>query len=365
MSKRTPTVADKLITMRDRSHLRSYEPKALDQLQRSARQARKFVFDADAIKRVADVIRAVPELLVREQEFARPPFDLTWIEYPANVMYAELNQHVPEHLRGFGGSATADKDLGLLFDHGRVNVFVSGTVDRPDDPIYLSPIQYRLNTEWPFEDQLEFCRRASVSRIGIDQFLWGSTYMALDVESQRSLRDLHAIEYVPMRQNAVGDGSMHGLVNGSIGDFRTIIALLLMLNRPSICRYVRDLPNSRGWLRNRVIPYMAHTHVTIDLDAVPSMRKMSDRTSGIELRCHEVRAHYCHDKTARDMMRIAGCIHEFRAADAEWKVRGVAPGEAQRWVCGSCGGKRWQRREHQRGNAALGYVKHESYDVTA
>jgi hypothetical protein len=150
------------------------------------------------------------------------------------------------------------------------------------------------------------------------------------------------------------------------GDLRNVIACLLMLNRPTITKYVDDLPQSRGWLKNKLVPYWSHTTVTINLDPKPILRLIgTDRESGVTKRRHEVEGHYCHDKEWRDYGTIAGCIHEPIDTDADWiPLVGVyAPSTVEHWVCKVCGGKRWWRSEHLRGDANKGWVIKDRYNV--
>jgi hypothetical protein len=373
MEKRQPTLADKFIARRWTGSEAYLEPKAVARLQAVARQARKFAFDEAAMLHVAHVVQTIPELLVREYQFARPPFEQTWIEFPGDTFWQKLSEHVPEqHKKDLGVTdETMDLNLGFLIDHGRVNVVVQGRKDSPNDPCILTPLQYHLNTEWPVRDQLTFATQMGVSRLGIDPFLWGSTYDRLSQDERRLLRDNNMVELVPFNKkhnaylNLKTPGFLGRVATGSTGELRTVVALLLLLNRPSITRYVQTLPNSRGWNKNRVIPYLEHTRVTIDLDAVELMRKVgTSRDEGTPKRRHEVRGHYCHDKDARDFARIAGCIHDFQPTTEDWLPWGERAEEPNHWLCATCGGKRWWKRDHVRGDASLGFVKHEGYDVT-
>jgi hypothetical protein len=152
---------------------------------------------------------------------------------------------------------------------------------------------------------------------------------------------------------------------GSVGELRNIVAILLMLNRPSITRYA-NAPAARGWIKRKPAPFMAHTSVTIDIDARPTMRLLGTPAGdGVPRRRHEVRGHYCHDHEAHDYRRIAGCQHDWQETDAEWTPADLKPGEAEHWVCRQCSGKRWWRIEHERGRLDQGIVNRAGYHVTA
>ena len=155
-------------------------------------------------------------------------------------------------------------------------------------------------------------------------------------------------------------------VRGAIGDLRTIMAILLMLNRPSLTRYDQSLGHVRGFIGNKLRPYMAHTTVKISLDPVPLLRLVgTPQDDGTPKRRYEVRGHYCHDQTARDYMRIAGCIHDWHPTHKDWTPWPAAHlDEADNWVCAVCEGKRWWRKEHTRGDSLVGYVEHDAYEVS-
>jgi len=107
--------------------------------------------------------------------------------------------------------------------------------------------------------------------------------------------------------------------------------------------------------------------VTIDIDAVPTMRLIGTPAGdAVPRRRHEVRGHYCHNAEAHDYARIAGCQHEWLAADAFWEpLRGTRISDANHWVCDACGGHRWWQRTHKRGDESRGTVMHGGYNVTS
>jgi hypothetical protein len=374
--KRGTTLADRFVARRWPAHERILLPRAVEQIQRGVRNARKFVLDEEAARRVAKVVAEIPDLLVREHQFARAPFDLTWIEWPSYYYWMEMRDRFPElHAQGdgFGETSTADYMTGYLFDQGRINAIAGGIMSDKNVAPELTPMQYRLHTEWPVEEQLEFGRRIGASRLGIDKFLWGSTYEQLGEDERRLLRTYNTAEFVPFNPAHPGfalPNADNGLVEparGCVGELRTVIALLLILNRPSLAVYRTTLPNHRGWHKGKTIPFMSHTVVNVSLDAVPMLRLIGTPAGeSVARRRHEVRGHYCHDKTARDYMRIAGCIHEWQGCDEEWTPWADAPmRDVNHWLCKSCGGKRWWRADHERGTAEVGFVAHDGYDVTA
>jgi len=365
--RRRPTLADRFLAAKPSPIC---HPRVNDQIWRGVMHAEKFRFGAEAARRVARVVMEVPDLLVREHRFARAPYDLTWIEFPALEYWTEFRNANPEAYDAagkWGSPDTADTEVGFLIDHGRINVISRNRLGA--DPL-LTLLQYRLHTEWPIEDQLEFCRRAGASRVGVDVFLWGSTWEHLNSDERRALRAYNVAEFVPVsapfRDKLMADGGMGWCAKGAVGELRTVIAMLLMLNRPSMTEYKHRAPNSRGFIGNKLRPFMSYTTVDVSMDASPRMRLIGSVNDDAGLRRrHPVRGHYCHDQTARDYMRIAGCVHDWRDCHADWTPwQDAPPDDVDHWRCAVCEGKRWWRRDHERGTTEQGLVVHDGYEVT-
>jgi hypothetical protein len=314
-------------------------------VQHKTRLAEKFVFDAEASARVATVLRDVPELLVEQIQFARPPFDLCWIEYDVDVIFAVLN---PD--RTIEPDETRDVHIGLLIEHHRMTVVSEDMRGR----FGIMPAIYHLNTEWPLEEQLALAAQFGTSRMGIDFWLWGSLAPKLIEAGKqdylRALRDTNRVEWLL----PIPPSKAASVYNGTIGDFKNHVAMLLMLNQPACTQYA-EVPRGRGWIGNKPKPFMAHRTVHVALDPVPHIRQFGAGTGGSVRRRHRVRGHYCTNLAARS----GGCIHQWQAAGAEWKLIAVKVGDdPERWVCAACGGRRWWRADHARGDASIGWVNH-------
>jgi hypothetical protein len=374
--KRGPTLADRVLARTLSAHEKIIHPKTYDQLMQGVRSAHRFVFDEEAARRVAQVVLDIPSLLVREHGFARAPFEVTWIEYPSYAYWNRLHDADPERYTGqgeWGDKSTADHTVGYLIDHNRINTFVGGTVTEPDLLPDITPMQYRLRTEWDVNDQIEFARLVGCSRMMLDMIMWGSTYDVLSDDERRLLRAYNVMEQTPLNPShrtyhtLTADAGMGAAARGSVGDMRTIIALLLMLNRPSLTTYKQTLPNSHGFIRGKYRAYLNHTTVTIAIDPVPTLRLVGTPAGdAVARRRHEVRGHYAHNREARDYAKIAGCIHNFEPNHGPpkwlpWPDAG--PDDPDNWVCSECGGKRWWIPEHERGDESLGYVIHDEYNV--
>ena len=364
MARTKSTLADRILALpANRLHVTETHARSM---QSRIRRAEKLVFDTDASTRVGEVLRDIPELLAEQIQFARPPFDQTWIEYNALALW-----HVIAPLGGdvrySEDDMSYDTKVGLLIEHNRVTV----VPEAADGDIGVLGFIYHLNTEWPLSDQLDFCQKTGLSRAGIDQWLWGSVWNKFRDAGRgdyiRSLREICRVEIWFPPGRALTPKSLAPAIRGSTGDFKNTIALLLLLNQPSATRYIR-VPAIRGWVGNKPRPFMAHTNVQVSLDAIKHTVLLGQGIGTGELRRrHRVRGHYCHDETARDYMRIAGCIHQWEACDENWEPMGQHSAfvlDPEHWRCVVCGGKRWWRAQHERGDASKGFVDHPTYRVT-
>ncbi len=316
------------------------------------RRAERMVFNDEASLRVGMVLRDIPELLIEQLQFARTPFDLCWIEYNSNIVWETIMGCESDPF-----DLTRDETVGLLIDHGRVNVF-SKTFG---GEICMLPFVYHLNTEWPLQDQVDFCQKFKVSQLGIDHWLWGAATNKLRDEDKsdllRALRDVTMVEYIGINPRAE-------MLQVTMGDFKNVVALLLMLNQPSVTNYIH-VPRQRGWIGNKPKPFLSHHNVTIALDAHTHLVSFGRNNNDGELRRrHPVRGHYCHDQTARDYARIAGCVHYWEPMDEDWEPWLNSPvDEREHWKCKICDGKRWWRTAHERGSEEKGFISHQ-YNVT-
>ena len=212
--------------------------------------------------------------------------------------------------------------------------------------------------------------QTGTSRAQFDSYFWGTTTLDIDDASLRSLRAHHRLDLLPIDKNRfIVPKRLTDLLYGGAGELRNIIAMLLMLNRPTITQYRNTTPASRGWLKGKIIPYFSHTTVTISLDAVATLRLIGTPAGeAVPRRAHEVRGHFCHDEVARNFLRIAGCLHEWQRCHDDWTPWPDGPHDPiplrlNHWACKTCAGKRWWRPKHMRGDATRGFVV-KDYAVT-
>src|SRR5690242_18715211 len=139
IAKRQPTLADRFLYAPVRAGQTLVDFKVSEQLKAKIRSARRFRLTIEASHHVGRVISTIPELLFREQQFARAPYDVTWVEFSYDHWFHGLSNN--EALRG------TDTEMGFLFDHGNVYV-VAYARDMPNARPAFMPLVYTLHKPW-------------------------------------------------------------------------------------------------------------------------------------------------------------------------------------------------------------------------
>lgn len=348
---RRPILADEFVRNQSRS-LCSRD--TVTRVQRRVKDARHFVLDDNAIKRLGEVCRDIPDLIFRESKFARAPYEVTWIEIPNMPLLWETIMRQTSDV-------DADKTLGFLIDHDSVYVI--------SDSGRLLPIYYELKVPWPEASRHAFAERCGVSVVEIEAFSWGYMKDGLAIAGvtdpnspQAALRSAHSIDVLPLAKDLNLKKVVAALFVGGAGELRTLITLLLLLNRPTLTKYVQDVPHYRGFIKGKQQTFFQHHVVTIDLDPQPTLHMLGTlEGESISRRRHEVRGTWCHNYDAREYAKI-GCIHEW-VADPDW-IGQDDPDDPDHWLCSVCEGRRWWRNEMTRGDSSKGYVV-KTYNVGA
>ena len=165
MSSRTlPQLADRFLYTKRRPIVTD---RVMDAVKDKIRRARKIVLDEAAVVRVAEVIRDIPDLLVREAQFARAPFETMFVEFKFDRFY--------ETVAGQSTDENGDAYVGYLIDHDTAYVISGGTAEDPGSHPALLPVAYHLHQPWEMQDQLDFCHEVGTSRAQLDGMLWGES----------------------------------------------------------------------------------------------------------------------------------------------------------------------------------------------
>lgn len=323
-AKPTPLLIDRLLRCQRQADI---PRRTLERIQAVARRARVFALDDAGARLVNNTALAVPDLIAEHQEFARSPFDTTWIEF---------EQPSPPGVFG---------RYGFLLDHGAVYSFAGDALAVPGGRVQLAPYVVHTNEPWPPEDRAAFLRDTGLSVCEADTLLCGDELLPQSPTLRGALSARNTIRHID-------DGGRRSVLfkreaKGG-GGLAAVTCLLLLLNRPRLYRTVREVPARRRFSGGRLTALAAHTVVTIDLSVDEVLLRLSGGEDAAPRRSHEVRGHFAHDQRYRNGT-AAGCDHSF--------VRDIAGARPMdRWTCALCGGRRWWRREHVRGDAGAGRV---------
>lgn len=372
--KRQPTLADRLLALEPKDYK---EPRFIAGRQNLLVQAKKFVLDAQATVYLARMLKEHPRIVSDANDFAQRPFEQMWIEMPFPAFY--------EIMTGRKTDSDGDQIIGYLFDGPVVNVAsfgAEGVRYGKSTPAGFTPVEYILNRPMSETETEKVCAQLGMRShrgFAIDIQMWGSSALSFvtdpeerarlgllnyvedrpdrewDAEGLRSLRENHTlrIRKIP----GVPDEDIKDVVQGSSGDLRNIIALLLFLNRTANIQSVREEPMGHAMINRRPRPLLPHKVISLRIDPGPRLLKLVADQEHIKRCNHPVRGHYKHDKRA-----WAGCPHgkELAGDFGEWWIEY----EPLRWKCEECGGKRWWHPAHRRGDPALGVIDRD-YAVTS
>lgn len=373
--KRQPLLIDQLLASKDwqETYDRSFRERVIEGLY----MAKRFVLDQQAAEYIGQMMRKMPRIIADAQDFAIPPFQRMWIEYPARTLFKAVT--------GAESSADSDVTVGYLFDGPLVRVAMLG--EKPSGPPGVMPIEYVMNRPFTVREEMRLAEKLGFSRALLDVFYWGDSFKYLREEMQeklhstdfleqdearkltdedlrfvtgqldgaesarqalRALRATHSFRLVPTPNRAVSDRDIWDFVSeGSAGDLRNIIGILLFLNRTQDIQYVRDVGFAGAMVNRKPTRLLPHKVISLKVDPMPRLKRLCVG-EGITRRLHDVRGHFCHNEVAR----TSGCQHP------DWEEF-----KPLHWRCPQCRGVRWWRKEHHRGKLERGVVS-ASYAVT-
>jgi hypothetical protein len=314
------------------------------------KQAKVFKFDDEAACYAARMMVNHPEAIAHDVEFAIPPFERMWIEFPYPAFYDITS---PPEYRGYSNIPPEEDDLdvGYFFDGPRV--YVASRTSRKAKYAHpmIMPIRYRLNQQYTYEEEMQMTSLLQTSRLGIDAFMWGSCYKTLlervDKPSMRALRNNHSSEFwygLDLSKDAMGY-----VLKTSAGDLRNIVGFILFLNRTRDVQIIDEIKPAPGFVRAKPRTLVRHSVIKLKLDPGPMLKRIfKSRATGGWRREHDVRGHWCHDRV-------------WHANQHEHDLREI---HVNFWKCVQCGGCKWWRKEHHRGRKDFGQVK-TNYEVHA
>lgn len=306
----------------------------------NVRSAHKIVFSEDAWSVALYVAYTLPDELVQQARFAVAPYENTWIEFVlAQKRHAIL--------------ATVDKVFILREDENECSV---------------CPTVFRLNRRWSsLSERQEFlaaCGNITSDELAMDTWSFAKMFenntlttieKGPDPHYFYSLVDDHSYEVL----GYVSQPEMSEVIRRSVGFMRVVLAVFLLLNRPAKPPVFTNVPARRGFIRNKLRPFVAHTVVTFDLDQkAPLLPLHPVKGTGSSKRHHEVRHHYAH------RWRSRRCDHDYvRLA----KYSAEAESDAGRhcaWRCTKCDTLRYRVKWHTRGDSLRG-ISVQEHEVIA
>lgn len=384
--KREPLLVDKWLADSETIGTRKFTETTKDSL----RLAKRFVLDDQATRYCAEVIREAPRIIADAQDFAIPPYHRTYIEFPFKTWFRGITGREPD--------GTSDDRVGYLFVGNTLRVLVSTDKGVNADRPLLYPLEYELWRPWSDDEQLAAMKLYDVNPVSMDIFFWGEsalrylpgewvTNQTFDVDTEkachasetghvvhvlknikdrfgekefnehagewdaaglRSLRENHRFTMVLRDKDKGREPEFWKILcQGSSGELRNAIALLLFLNRTQKIRVEREEPMlTNRMYKRRLIPLLKHRVITLHVDPKPRLLKLV-AGEGIRRRLHDVRGHFCHNRIARESH------HEH-----EWIEAQEGHMSEMQWYC-ECGALRWWRHEHQRGAIQQGIVNAE------
>jgi hypothetical protein len=326
---------------------------ALDRVRMRAPLAKRFVFDDEASMRLGEFIRDRQDIWFNHRQFALPPYPVTYIQ---------LN--IDNVLKAIGAGTTADISLeakryrdmeaAYLIDDNMIYPMARGSrgsyAPRHDSSVKggISLFRYEIKKSrvctcrpiffgeplYP-DDKFDHVARAML--------LLGSSYNNMVEDYVPFLHDyvIH-LNLDKDRHEALGRKKREEnfkLIFSSAGDFRVILAALMLLNQQKHITTVH-VPNNSMLIGGKRKVIQQHHRVVIRVQNFDVIK----RELGHKLmtpRCeHEVRGHW------RNVHVLKGCEHE-------WKDLSDAHGIV-RWSCGKCNGLRTTVRPHKRGDPTVG-----------
>jgi hypothetical protein len=348
-TKRKPLLVDELLNNIDFAPTHPVERRRFHAMKDHLRAAKKFVLDEQAAIYAAEMIRDHPIAVAHDQEFAIPAFPNMYIELPYEKFFKTVNETdldpdgdrtVGYYIDGPTAYVMSRAENLPLTEEAREKI----PVTQSKTPMVM-PIAYRLNRPFTVEEELDMCERMEISRIGMDVFFWGSVTPKVErnPEMFRALRANHSFEH--WYGHDVAD-VLPIMFKSAAGDLRNIIALILFLNRTSDLRIEDEIGFHQTLIHAKPAVLTKHNVVRLKLDPKPMLKRIYG-TGGSWRRRHDVRGHFCHDKTTREHNHE----HDWREYDVN------------QWRCMNCGGKKWWRKACSRGSREKGSVE-TTYEVT-
>jgi len=297
-------------------------------------EARIFVLDDDASAFLGNLLRSAAADIVINGEFARNPFETTWIE---------LNHR--EYWQNLTGNKTwveGDEVVGYLYHKNRI---WPGAAREGEGAI--GPLGFELHRRLSRKEEEEIEEFLGMSYDEAIVMQLGAVRVQNEAQSQEVIMAAKNHAIILGGFDEIPHKMRREILEGSAGEMKLALTLLIMLTRPGNAVHLDHRPKVHRLRDRRNIVYPAHHVVRLKLEHTIEIRKLAKAIIGERRRAHEVRGHWCQ---SRKIGR--GCVHRWRQVDEH------------RYECDwDCGAKRWWKNDHVKGDASLGWVD-KRYEVT-
>jgi hypothetical protein len=350
MAKHDATLIDKVI----RNYFKGHN-KQRHEVRDKLIRARKFMLSRDMSAYLADLTNAAfmysPQralaLIDAARRQARLPFPVTWIEYDCRARKRRSHEAYSNVQYPVSGALVTEGEIiprvgWLLEQHPQIETAFKMTefVDIEGTADFMMP----FSPTWVCDDATVIPWRP---------LSWDDTGRA------RSEVATGVLGYVTDRVSIAGNvftefferesrgGAMAHLMKETIGELRVAVMLLATINDlPVSFDAVRP---SKGYVaRGQYRRFVEHSVIHLKVPAHRSLKTLAARAlTNLRRRAHEVRGHFRIDWRQPPQ---ALCQHDWQDAE-HGALR-----------CTICHGRKLHIRNHQRGDASVGYVMHD-YEV--
>lgn len=299
------------------------------------RVAERFLYTDETTAMAAKLVSERPDMLVRNYQFALPPYPTCYVEYNSRAWVEAFGADK----YASGEAEGSDFNVGHFMHDGAVATVVDtqNTEERniPDLKVGVCPWLYttdgrdyhtrgmrKVRIEGDFKDQLDAHVRLLLGttgrhpRSGITQEIKEDLDRRVQLYVERTVKDRHFAD----------------MLSSFIGEVRTLWTLLLFLNQPSHVHF-DDIPASRRMVGNRsiAIPRARLVRIKPKTTVHHICRTMRERMKPGR---HKVR------DTWRNFEKDQRCIHD-------WPLE---PDEHGIFQCRRCEQWRVRVRAHERGD---------------
>ena len=342
----------------------------LEHLSRVSYRAKCFLFDHDSSRLIGQFATECSDLIFDHRQFAKPPYDVTYIEYDNVGMMTGMHGNF---------EPWEDTRVGFLIYLSTVYVFVSQNKEL-GTPELVWPLFYycaERGSKVDHKSSFPVVDYGSHAPVGKLVLIMGSGLNFLAGDTMLNPAGPHDGEAFASFEQAIEAGIKHhiggrtkmgkimedlinsneayfagtkqtlpfqtGFLRESIGDLRKVWAGLLWLQSVPKTVTMSPVPAGHTMHHGKRVAMSAHHTVHIHLRGKRTIRQryLAAHHKRNSPRLHDVRGHHKHRGGA-----AIGCSH----------VWPPTPNEKGQFICEKCERKRWFVKAFKRGDESKGFV---------